>query len=217
MQPYQEASNESNKQSYRPFQAAATTALPLGKAAFGGKIMSLINKHIPEGLAIKGLSKIDPRLGKFMSLGQEMGHSYDELKSFLGDKVQEGEKQTAAKEERNIIEQVSPELHRHISDEVKKGMNPIKAAAGAIFGKKYEKVIEKLEKQYKMPFQELVRQLYGSGDRALPKEGFAQQETERFENQYGAQGAQNAQGAQPGQGQQALMAILQKINQKMSQ
>jgi hypothetical protein len=218
MQPYQEASEESYKQSYRPFQAAATAAVPVAKAAIGGKVMSLINKYIPESLAMKGLSKIDPRLGKFMALGQEMGHSFDELKSFLGERVQESEKEEAkpAKAERNIIEKESPELHQYIFEQIKKGMNPLKAATGASFDKsnRFSKAIEKLEKQHNKPFYDIVREVYGAGERSLPKQGFAQEETERFQNQYGEQ-PQGQQ--QSGQGQQALMAVLQKINQKLGQ
>lgn len=216
MQPYQLASEESNKQSYRPLQAAGVAAIPLAKAAFGGKIMSLINKHIPEGLALKGLSKLDPRLGKFMALGQELGHSYDELKSFLGEKVEKGEEQQKAKDSRNIIEKESPELHQFISNEVKKGVNPIKASAAAYFGKKYEKAINNLEKQHKMKFQDIVRQIYGEEESALPKKGFAQEETERFQNQYGnqVQGQQEGSDAEFAQLIQQGNAILQKYRGK---
>jgi hypothetical protein len=83
MQPYQEASEEFSKQSSRPFQAAAAIAVPIAKAGIGKRVASFLSKYIPQDLSIKGLSKIDPRLGKFAELSMEAGHSFDEVKDFI--------------------------------------------------------------------------------------------------------------------------------------
>ena len=214
MNPYDKTSQELKRQQEGPkrfAKAAAGFGIAAGAGTFApilSRMAPLLSQYIPQDLAIKGLTKISPNLGKFVKSAMDDGYDFEEVKNFMGEKIQE-----STKAQKNIIEKESPELHQTIFDEIKKGMNPAKAAAGAIFdkSKRFEKAIKKLEKQHNKPFNDIVREVYGSGERALPKEGFAQQETQRFENEYGTQGAQS------GQGQQALMAILQKINQKMGQ
>lgn len=220
MQPYQEASEESTRQSYRPFQAASTLAIPAAKLAFGGRIMAMLNNFVPGKLAVQGLNKIDPRLGKFMSLGQEMGHSYDDLKSFISEKIGQDDQQEAAKENRNIIEQESPELHQFIDQEIKKGKKPIQAAAVAQKDKRFSSIIEKLMKTHKIPWSQIIESIYGNGEMAQPNAQQAEkQQLGPIGQMLTGQGQQSQQmpmqQGQSGQGQQALLAIMQKINQKL--
>lgn len=56
------------------------------------RILPLLNTLLPASLAIKGLSKIDPRLEKFLSYSAASGYSADAALNFLRDKIQsEGE------------------------------------------------------------------------------------------------------------------------------
>lgn len=206
MQPYQQASEESTKQSYRPIEAAATLAAPALKAKIGGKIMSVINKYIPANFAMKGLSKIDPRLGKFASLAQEAGHSFDEIRNFVGNKVEEGEKiQESPKENRNIVEQYSPELHQYILGEIKKGKTPLEAGALAFQDrsgqKSFKAAIKKLEQDHKSPWSSIVEAAYG---------GQTSQQSQQPQGQPQQPIQSQAQGLDP-----QVMQILQQGNEIM--
>jgi hypothetical protein len=239
MQPYQQASEESNRQSYRPFQAAATAAIPAAKSLMGGKIASMLSKYIPANLAMKGLSKIDPRLGKFASLAQEAGHSFDEVKGFIGEKIQGSEE--PAKQAKNIIEQESPELHQFVLDEIKKGRKPIEAAALAQNDKRFADIVKKLMKKHKTSWSKIIEGIFGVGDTALSskedatkkfrehqkKQTGQQRELDRFNNYYGPQQGQQQQpnqvagnaGQLPQQGnpqaKQQLLQAMQALSQQL--
>lgn len=164
MQPYQEASDEFTKQSYRPFEAAGAVGGAGIKTAISGKIMSMLNKYIPANLAIKGLNKIDPRLGKFLSLGQEMGYSEDELKGFIENKVTENPSENKQpKENRNIIEQYSPELNEFLKEQIGSGRKPIEAAAIAQNDKRFSSIIQKLSNDHKTPWSSIIESVFGQG------------------------------------------------------
>lgn len=163
MQPYQEASEEFTKQSYRPFEAAAAIGGAGLKTAISGKIMSMLNKYVPTDLAIKGLNKIDPRLGKFLSMGQKMGYSENELRGFIENKIKENPSQEPAKQKRNIIEQYSPELNLAIKEEIKKGKSPFEATNIVVFhNKQFEPIIKKIMKDHKTPWSAILQSVYGS-------------------------------------------------------
>lgn len=78
---------ESSKQGGRLLSSAASWALPYAKVAAGSAVLSRIspflNDLIPSELAMKGLSKIDPRLGKFFKGILSSGHTADEGLQYL--------------------------------------------------------------------------------------------------------------------------------------
>jgi hypothetical protein len=176
MQPYQEAAEEARRQSRIPLTAAKTAASIAGAAIGGAGIFSRIapflSEYIPEHLAIKGLSKIDPRLGKFISKSMSDGFDFKEVRQFIGEKVQEHEQSQAAKmaespkQNRNIIEQYSPELHQFILGEVQKGRSLLEAGALAALdksnGKGFKSVIQKIEKDHKTPWSAILETVYGA-------------------------------------------------------
>jgi hypothetical protein len=219
MQPYHkaaEAIRSGNETSIQLLKQAGLTALGGGVAAAGGKALgkiipavgALINKYVPNDLLQKGLSKIDPRFGKFIEGAINEGYSHEEIRGFLGDKI---EKSQAPKENRNPIEQQSPELHAFLSEKIKAGEDPIRAAALALFekGNPHESNIRKIEKEHKTNWSQLVQSIYGGGQGGgQPQQGAPQQpEQPQMQQQMQQQGG--------GQGAQALQAILQKINQKL--
>ncbi len=55
---------------------------------------SLLNKLIPTGLAIKGLSKIDPRLSNFISNAGLAGYSADSVLDYLRTRLNPGQAQS---------------------------------------------------------------------------------------------------------------------------
>lgn len=217
MQPYQRSAEAIRSGEEYPLQVLKNlglTAIGGGTAFAGSKIASklvpaigaLINSYVPDNIMDKGLKNIDPRFGKLISGALEGGYTYDDLRNFLGEKLQQSEQ---PKENRNVIEQYSPELHQFLSEKIKGGEDPIRAAALALFkeGNSFQNIIRKIENDHKTNWSQLVQSIYGGP-------GQAQQSVPQQMQSQTPQAAPQ-QGAGGGQGQQALMAILQKINQRL--
>lgn len=164
MVPYKDASDElinRDENINNTFKGAAKTALSL---ATGGallpKVLPLLSKYIPTDLAIKGLSKIDGRFGKFFRGMETLGKSKEDAMDFVRDKVNK-----------------DPELD------------------------KKQESLDKFNKRKKNSMtnttdeNEIYNRLYKSANELEPKK----EEEVKTE----------------GQGTQALMAILQKINEKL--
>lgn len=235
MQPYQEAAEAIKTQGEAPLRlgkSAGNIAAGLGTAYYGGSLISRVvpwlSKYIPEDLFKKGLSKIDPRFGKFIDKATQSGKSVDEIKDFIGQKIEGGMENNKPKENRNIIEQESPELHQFIDQEIKNGRKPIEAGALAYNDKNYTKAINSLKNKHKLNWADIVQQVYGTGDKALPNQqqslaeeamnppGSAPTSPQSAESQaFSKLQSQPQQIQQTGPGQKALMDILQKIDQKL--
>lgn len=198
----------------------AATALAAGAAT--ARIIPFLNKMIPADLALKGLAKVSPKVADFLKRGQSMGLNIEEGLQYLRDGISSKEEQQQAqkpKDNRSIIEQYSPELHQFMSQAVSAGRTPIEAGAIAQHDKRFTSIINKLSKDHKTPWSQIIDSVYGSGQYGgaiNPTQQGQQQQMQQPQQQ--AQAQQGApQPGQPGPGQQALMAILQKINQKLGQ
>src|SRR3954469_25048992 len=55
--------------------------------ALASKIMPFLNKYIPVDLAIKGISKVSPKIGGFLKKGQSMGLNVEEGLNFIKEKI----------------------------------------------------------------------------------------------------------------------------------
>lgn len=209
MNPYERTAEEMKRQSEGP-KRFAKTALGIGSAVAGAASFSnvlsraapFLSQYIPEDLAIKGLSKINPKLGKFVQDAMNSGYDFNEVKNFIGEQVQ----QSGASSAKNIIEQYSPELDQFIKSHVQKGKTALEAGALATIGeegKKFNNIIKKITKEHKSPWSSILQSIYGASQQGAPKEQ-QQQSVQQ-------------QGQQIGPGQQALMNILQTINQKLGQ
>jgi hypothetical protein len=240
MQPYQKAAEALRSGEEYPLQLlknAGLTAIGGGAASLGSKALgklipavgALINQYVPDKLSMAGLSKIDPRFGKFIEGALQEGYTYDELRKFMGDKLEKSQPAEIVKEQRNIIEQESPDLHQFIIGKIKEGRSPQEAGALAILGEKgtkaFKKDIEKIVSQHKTPWSQLLESVYGTGQTAQPQQpgnALAQEAmSPPGSSPIGPTSAESQAFNQPqqqqpvGQGQQALMQILQKINQKL--
>ncbi len=225
-----------------------------GANSLSSKIGPFINKYIPTDMAIKGISKVSPEIGRLLKKGMEQGLDIQDGLDFIKEKMQP--KQEPAKENRNIIQQYSPELHQFLDQEIKNGRSPIQAGAIAQADKRFSATINKLMKDHKTPWSSIIESIYGNGQTAQvaqqtqPQAQSPQQnQPMKSQAQSGQQGdplfqalmqgdsvqvaqlagvnhkqAENliikfnqSQGSQqqPGAGQQALMATLQKINQRL--
>jgi hypothetical protein len=200
---------------------AATAIGGVGLAAkaagpLASKIMPFINKYIPADMAIKGISKVSPEMGKLLRKGMDQGLNVQDGLDFIKGQIEK--KSEPAKQKLNIIEQVSPELHQFIDQEIRKGRKPLEAGTVARLDKKHAETIKKLEKQHKTPWSKIIESLYGNGDQALPQQGQQQaqapQQSQQQPHPNSAQGKMlAAQQAQQGQGQgldPGVAAILQQ-------
>lgn len=180
-----------------------------GTAALGARLAPFFSKYIPAELAMKGISKVSPKIGDFLKKGAAMGLDLEEGMKYVKDALSPGPSAPEQpKENRNIIQQYSPELHEFMDQRVRGGEDPVRAAALALFdkGNNFEPIIRKIEKEHKTNWSQLVQSIYGGGGGPQQAQGQPQQP-----------GPQPNQPQGQGQGSQALMSILQKINQRLGQ
>lgn len=200
-----------------------STALGAGGAT--SRIIPFLSKMVPVDLAMKGLAKVSPKLGDFLKRGQSMGLNIEEGIQYLRDNI--GTKKEPAKDNRSIIEQYSPELHQFLSQQISGGRPPIEAAAIAYHDKRFSGIIQKLTKDHKTPWSQIIEVVYGSGQHGgavnpKPADQQAQQrplvDPNKEPGQFPNSGSvASAALRQAGPGQAALMDILNKINQKLGQ
>lgn len=226
MQPYQSASQEIRRRDQAPSNAlkkGGALALQAGSAYAGGatlsKVLPFLSSYIPQSLAIKGLSKVDPRFGKFITQAMDQGSSFDEVKEFIKDKAQ-GNPQVKEQQEEgdeDIILKFSPKLSKLVTKLVEAG-HPIEEVEQIARspGQRSAKDVEHMEKSLGMTFYDILRSVFG-GVARNPPQGQQQQQPQQqmAPQQQMQQGQPQAQGQ--GQGQAALMAILQKLQQSRGQ
>lgn len=202
MQPYQKATEEILRQGELPKDIpknVASTALKVGGTAIAGKtlaekVLALVNKYVPEDLAIKGLNKIDSRFGTFIKKALGAGESFNEVREFISEQAKNGMEENEPKnpkENRNIVEQYSPELHQFILDQIGSGRSPLEAAAIATLGSKksnFKNIIDKIVKENKSPWSAIVQSIYGS-EKTAAKQPESQPKQE-MQQQVQAQGSE---------------------------
>lgn len=211
MQPYQAATEEMKWQSEAPSRLAKKaigTAGTLAGASTIGRVMPFLSEYIPADLAIKGLSKIDPRFGTFINTALQNGKTFDEVKDFIGEKVQSEEiSQEPAKEGRNILQQYSPLLFKEIEQYIKKGKTPFHAAQMARnMNSSEESAIKKMETDHKAKFFDIVDAVFGNGQATQPMQ--PQQQMQQPQAQQMQQGKPQQNSADWGQVAQQLQNIL---------
>ena len=173
-----------------------SAALGIGGAALSARILPFLSEAIPEDLAIKGINKIAPNIGKLFDKGKKLGLDIKEGLNFLRNNLMGTESQQNAQQNQNIIEQYSPELFQFLNKEIQGGRSPLEAGAIAELNGGFKPVIEKMKKDHKTTFAAILQSIFGSG-----------------QNQGNQMPAQQQQPQpQQGQGSQALQAILEKIN-----
>jgi len=212
MQPYQLAGKEIQRQKDAPMRhlkrGVAIGASVLAGGAVLSRILPLLSPLIPESIAVKGLTKVEPRLGKFINGAVAAGHTVGQALRLIKEKLQPEESQEEnPNENRNIIEQYSPELSQFLTSEIQQGRTPIQAGAIAQSQGKFNAAISKMTKDHKVPWSAILETVFGGQGQVQP-----QQRVQEQQQQEQPQGGQ-----QNGPGAQALMAILQKIQQSRGQ
>jgi len=107
LQPYQQASDEIQRQSSIPGKALRSVGTAASVLAGGGgllsRILPFLNQHIPEELIRKGLNKINPAIGNFVSSALNSGHNIDEVKDFITEKLNPQEEKQEEEEGNNYL------------------------------------------------------------------------------------------------------------------
>jgi hypothetical protein len=162
-------------------KAVGTIGTPAIAGPLASRILPFLNEYIPPALAVKGINKVSPKLGDFLNKGQEMGLNIEEGLNFIKQKLG-GQKSELTKENRNIIQQYSPELFQFIDEEIKGGRNSIEGAAAiAQNDKRFSNIIQKIIKDHKAPWSSIVESIFrGQGN---PQEN--QQKDQEIQSQQG--------------------------------
>lgn len=171
-QPYQDAEEELINREKAPYKALRK-GIGVGASIVGGtslvnRLVPLLNDFIPESLAKKGIAKLSPQLGKFVESATNLGHDFYDVRDFLRSKAaEETEKKEEKKsqkvaDQRNVIQQYSPELHEYLSGEIQKGRSPLEAGALASMQDNFKSVIKKMSEDHRTPFSSILQSIYGS-------------------------------------------------------
>lgn len=193
----------------------ANTALAIGGAGIASKLTPFLSGIIPTDLALKGISKVAPKVGDFLQKGMAQGltiqSGLDFIKENMGEKNQPETEENKAPDQRNIIEQYSPSIFGYIGDLIKRGSTPVQAAQKAkkFLDTKAKSIIRQIEKDHKTPFENIVESIFGGGQMAQ-KNPEAQQQTQPMQQEQMQQGQspQNQNGTNWGQVAQQLQNIL---------
>lgn len=217
MQPYQSASEEVVRQQELPGKALgsiAKTAIGLaGGGAILNRVMPFLNKYIDPDLAVKGLNKIDPRFGKFVSGALGQGMSIEDIGSFIKEKATGEKSQEESKkpqQQQNLIEEHAPEVYEILKDRIGQGLKPLAAAYQIAKEGKFSKQIADLQKKAGTGFGALVTSIFGGEEnqQVQSQQSKMPQAQEQPQDQ-----SQQQQASQQGQGTQNLMAALQAAAQ----
>ncbi len=211
--PYQDASEEVQRQGDLPVRAAKTAGgALLGGAALKGasKVLPFLSKYIPSPLAIKGLTKADPRYGKFIQTALSEGTPMDEIKDFIREKAESATPKKNAQENRNIIEQYDPELHTYITKKLKEGMSLFQAGQKALGHGRFKKAVDKITKDHKSPWSAILQTVYGMGEQKEEQQEKTQQTQQQVTQQAPQQPQQESQPAQGGPIQNEIMKAIER-------
>lgn len=140
---------------------AAGAVVGTGLSIASSKVLPFLSEYLPVDLAMRGLDKVSPAIGRFLKKGQSMGLDIKEGMNYVKEQMMPKKEKEQPKENRNIIEQYSPELHQFIDQEVRKGRPLIQAGALAQNDRRFADIINKLQKDHKTPWSQILQSIYG--------------------------------------------------------
>lgn len=177
---------------------AATAAT----AAYGGplaaRLAPFFSKYIPVDFALKGISKVSPKIGDFLKRGMNVGLPIEEGLKYVQEKFLGGQEteRNEPKDDRNIIQQYDPELYSYLEQSVKKGI-PLAQAGEKAFGHdRFSRIIKDLVKDHKTSWSSILQTVFGGSQ---------------------GQQQQQQQADSGGNGNQRLMDMLSKLQQARGQ
>lgn len=185
----EELVNKANKRgaAIKGLLSTAAFAIPGGTAMKGlQKILPFLNESLPVELAIKGLSKINPKVKDFVSKASINGYNAKDALDFLREKSQETISQTKG------IEKKLEDYRKHAEKD-----SPALAKLRKEMGGEKRYLESEMGKMAKQREKQILQE---------------RTQAEKLEREK-IQGAK--QGQQQGVGQAALMQILQQINKAL--
>jgi len=218
MQPYQAATEEIRRQSQAPTKALKTAGAIAGSLAGGsaiaGRILPLISKFVPGEIMRKGLSKIDPRIGKFIDGALNNGYSIDDVRSFMGEKFSPKSEETPQESTQPQNNQATlqdfdnnyPMLSKALQATIQAGKTPQEAAIILKKSTALGRQVKDLESQIGKRFEDYVIELMGNNQQEMNSEPGAIQNTQEAP----IQNQQQNQGVDP-----QLLQLVQGIRNSM--
>jgi len=181
-----------------------------------GRAASLLSYYVPANLAVKGLSSLNPTIGKFSKLATEAGYSQEDVKSHLAEKMEQS-KEPAKSLFNQMLGGANPSsFPKQVQDQIQFiGMiaDKFEGEGKTMESPEVKNLSKKLKNILKgkpgVAVEEIARFQGGQQGQPMgqPMQGMQPQQ-QAMQGQMGqAQGQQQGMGP----GQQALMAILQKI------
>lgn len=158
LRPDEEAANYRVRKAENKRDIVKVGTSALTGAAIASRVMPWLSEYIPTDLAVKGISKVMPKLGQFLDNGIKMGLDVKEGIEYIKSNIPGNQSSS-----KNIIEQYSPELHQFISEHVKNGLPALQAADLALIDKEkkgFTEAIKKIVKENKVPWHTLVKDIY---------------------------------------------------------
>ena len=140
---------------------AAGAVVGTGLSIASSKVLPFLSEYLPVDLAMRGLDKVSPAIGRFLKKGQSMGLDIKEGMNYVKEQMMPKKEKEQPQQNRNIIEQYSPELHQFIDQEVRKGRPLIQAGALAQNDRRFADIINKLQKDHKTPWSQILQSIYG--------------------------------------------------------
>ncbi len=212
----------------RMIKSGVKTLASAGLAAVGAgaasRIAPFLSGIIPTDLALKGISKVAPKVGDFLQKGMAQGltiqSGLDFLKENMGEQKQpEAEsKENKAPDQRNIIEQYSPSIFAYIGDLIKGGSSPVQAAQKAkkFLDAKAKSIITQMEQDHKTPFESIVESIFGGGQMAqtMPNQQMPQPQPQAQQPQGQNQQAHSGVDPQLASAMQSIRKAMQNMMNK---
>ncbi len=213
MRAEQRASEEEIRRSLgRDSLVKKGAGLAVGAASGLGaaRVLPFLNDFIPVDLAIKGISKVSPKIGDFLKKGQAQGLNMKEGIEFLREQFSPIEKTTQEQVQQSNplqdFETTYPDIAAALAKTIQNGQSPDAAAAILKTSTPFGKEVKKIEKETGKNFVDYILELFGNRGQ--------QQGQQMQQPQQQMQGQQQMQqsGQQQGSGVDAqLMAALDKI------
>lgn len=215
------AESEREKKFQSNVSKGVKTAIGIGTSltgvGLGARIAPFLSELIPADIALKGISKISPKIGNFLQKGMQAGLNVKDGLNFIKDKLESKDQpKSQPQQPQNIIEEHAPEVHEILKDRIGQGLKPLAVAYQVAKEGKFKKQIADLQKKTGKSFGDLVSSVFGGEEKQpqqskpLPSGDEGIQQLIKFGNEQQSQNNQPQQ-TQIGPGQQALMKSIQEL------
>lgn len=228
---------EQSQMAKKGIKTAIGIGTSIAGAGLASKALPFLNELIPADLALKGINKVAPEIGKFLKKGQSMGLNLKEGLDFLRNNLQP--KKEEQQQENPVVKQAKdfetnyPDIIQALMGYINNGRSPQEAATILKQLTPFNQKIKKIEKDNGKNFVDFIVEMMGgnqSSQMQQPRQNSAQGQSQGLDPQLmqimsGIRSSiQNIKGngnqqqqaqPQPSQRQnnsdQAIMAALDKI------